>query len=421
MIWRLTPNAPPPAETYVYRLAILNTHPIQYFAPLYRRLAQEADIDLTVYFCSRQGSEEYLDAGFGERIKWDTPLLDGYQHKFLNNLRSKDQVNGFWSLINPEIISELRNNRYDALWVNGHNHATYLIAITAAKAFGIPVLMRCETHLDLQRSGLKRAIRKPVMRLLYNFLCEVCLPIGSLNRDFYLFHGVKENRLFTVPYTVDNHYFATASEQYVGTSDDLRTQLGLPVDRPLILFASKLIPRKRPIDLMRAYHRLTELGIEAVLVIVGSGEEETALKKYVEQHKIAHVYFFGFRNQSELPKFYSIADVFVFPSENEPWGLVLNEVMCAGLPVIVSRGVGAAADLVRHGENGFIYETGDVEELSDYLFTMVTAEPQLRMQMAQASRRIVDNWNYEQCVEGVKEALTTMRPANYPMAEKQAA
>ena len=405
----------------MYRLAILNTHPIQYFAPLYRRLAREPEIDLTVYFCSRQGSEEYLDAGFGERIKWDTPLLDGYQHKFLNNLRAKDQVDGFWSLINPQIISELRNNRYDAVLVNGHNHASYLIAITAAKLLGIPVLMRCETHLNLHRSGLKRAIRKPVMRLLYNYLCEACLPIGTLNREFYLFHGVKENRLFTVPYTVDNQYFATTSAQYVETTDHLKKQLGLPLDRLLILFASKLIPRKRPMDLLRAYHRLTELGVEAALVIVGSGEEETALKKYVEEHQLAHVYFFGFRNQSELPKFYAIADVFVFPSENEPWGLILNEVMCSGLPVVVSRGVGAATDLVRHGENGFIYETGDIEGLSDYLFSIVTAQPELRKQMAQASRQIVDNWNYEQCVAGIKEALATISPANYALAEKQAA
>src|SRR6185503_10281762 len=115
------------------KLAVLNTHPIQYFAPLYRRLAQEPDLDLTVYFCSRQGLDEYLDEGFGERFKWDTSLLDGYRHKFLPNLRRRDQVTGFLSLINFGIIRELRRNRYDALLVNGHNHASYLIAMVAAK------------------------------------------------------------------------------------------------------------------------------------------------------------------------------------------------------------------------------------------------------------------------------------------------
>ena len=404
----------------MYRLAILNTHPIQYFAPLYRRLAQEPDIDLTVYFCSRQGSEEYLDAGFGERIKWDTSLLDGYQHKFLNNLRAKDQVRGFWSLINPQIISELRLNAYDAFWVNGHNHASYLIGIGASKFLRIPVFMRCETHLELHRSGLKRAIRKPLMRILYNHLCNACLPIGTLNRNFYLFHGVKENRLFSVPYTVNNEYFFSAASE-CNAKTELRQDLGLPADRPLILFASKLIPRKRPMDLLRAYHRLCDLGVESGVVVVGSGEEEPSLKDYVQEHRLPHVYFFGFRNQSELPKFYSIADVFVFPSENEPWGLVLNEVMCAGLPVVVSTGVGAARDLVRHGQNGFVYETGDIEALTDYLLSIVVTEPELRKQMGQASREIVASWNNEHCVDGLKKALASIAGDKYPIAERQVA
>jgi len=390
----------------VYRLAILNTHPIQYFAPLYRRLAQEPDIDLTVYFCSRQGSEEYLDDGFGKRIKWDTSLLDGYKYKFLQNTRAKDKVEGFWSLISPQIISELRESNFDALLVNGHNHASYLIGIGAARFLRIPVFMRCETHLDLRRSPLKRAIRQPLMRILYNHLCNACLPIGTLNRDFYLYHGVKENRLFTVPYTVNNEYFVSAANE-CNEKSELRQALGLPTDRSLILFASKLIRRKRPMDLLHAYRRLCDLGVESGLVFVGSGEQETALKAYVEQYRLPHVYFFGFKNQSEVPKFYSIADVFVFPSEDEPWGLVLNEAMCSGLPVIVSRGVGAAPDLVRHGLNGFVYDTGDKEALTGYLLNMVAADTELRKQMGQASREVIANWSNERCVVGIKEALSS--------------
>lgn len=388
----------------MYRLAILNTHPIQYFAPLYRRLAQEPEIDLTVYFCSRQGSEEYLDAGFGERIKWDSSLLEGYEHKFLRNIRRKDKVDGFWSLINPQIISELRTNGCDAFWINGHNHFTYLIGIGAARLLRIPVFMRCDTHLQLRRSVLKRVIRKPLMHILYNHLCDACLPVGTLNRDFYLFHGVEQNRLFTVPFTVNNEYFVAAANEK--SNSQMRTELGLPADKPLILFASKLTPGKRPMDLLDAYGRLCNLSVEAGLLVVGSGAEETALRAYVQEKQLPRVYFVGFKNQSELPKFYSAADVFVLPSENESWGLVLNEVMCSGLPVIVSRGVGAAPDLVRHGQNGFVYETGDVEALTDFLFSIVTSS-ELRDQMGQASREIISNWNNERCVDGLKEALAS--------------
>jgi glycosyltransferase involved in cell wall biosynthesis len=319
----------------MYKLAILNTHPIQYFAPLYKRLAQEADIDLTVYFCSQQGSKEYLDVGFGERVKWDVSLLDGYQHKFLKNLRARDDVGGFWSLINPEIVRELREHRYDALLVNGHNHATYLLAMLAAKIVGTAVMMRCETHLALHRSALKRFVRKPVMSFLYNRLCDLCLPIGTRNKEFYRFHGVEENKLVMVPYAVDNRYFAEADQRLRGMANQ-KTELGLPASKPVILFASKLLRRKRPMDLLLAFQEVRSRGIDAALAIVGSGEEERLLRNYVEKKCLRDVFFFGFRNQSELPKFYRVADVFVFPSENEPWGLILNEVMCAGLPVIAS-------------------------------------------------------------------------------------
>jgi glycosyltransferase involved in cell wall biosynthesis len=400
------------------KLAILNTHPIQYFAPLYRRLAQEPDIDLTVYFCSRQGAEEYADPGFGERIKWDRSLLEGYQHKFLKNWRADDQVSGFWSLINLDIVSELRQHRYDALIVNGHNHATYLLAMIAAKTLGTAVMMRCETHLGLQRSTFKRFVRKPLMSFLYNRVCDLCLPIGTLNKEFYLFHGVDRNRMFTVPYAVDNEYFTSAARQYA--KPELREELGVPQDKPIILFASKLLSRKRPMDLLLAFHRLHEQGVNAVLLFVGSGERELELKNYVREHQLSDVHFLGFRNQSELPKFYSMADVFVFPSENEPWGLVLNEVMCAGLPIVASREIGAVPDLVHHGVNGFTYNAGDIDQLSSALNQLLEA-PEKRKLMAKESRTIIGQWNYEYCVSGIVQALAALQPAANPMVKSQVA
>ena len=392
----------------MHKLAILNTHPIQYFAPLYRRLAKEPGIDLTVYFCSRQGVEQYFDPGFGGTVQWDTPLLEGYRYKFLNNLRRRDQVAGFWSLINPQISRELRRHRYDALWINGHNHATYVLGIFAAQFLGIPVFMRCETHLALTRSSLKRAVRKPLMSFFYQHLCDVCLPIGTLNRAFYTEHGVSENKLFTVPYAVDNDYFAKAAEQYPDRAKT-KSELGLPTLKPAILFASKMSARKRPMDLLMAFQRVRDGGRDAALAFVGSGEQDDALKHYVVEHQLPDVYFFGFRNQTELPRFYSAADIFAFPSENEPWGLVLNEVMCAGLPVVASREIGAVPDLVQHGENGFVFEAGNVDQLTDYLRQLVT-DPQLRARMGIESLRRIQEWDFEACVRGVKQALATLKP-----------
>ncbi|MEA2205371.1 MAG: hypothetical protein QOE77_2147 [Blastocatellia bacterium] len=400
------------------KLAVLNTHPIQYFAPLYRRLAQEPDLDLTVYFCSRQGLDEYLDEGFGARFKWDTSLLEGYRHKFLPNLRRRDQVTGFLSLINPSIIRELRQNGYDALLVNGHNHATYVIAMLAAKLFRLPVFMRCETHLHLQRSTVKRAIRKSLMSFFYKHVSDACLAIGTRNREFYEFHGVANEKIFPVPYAVDNVAFMRAAQNY--DKKRLRAELGLPVAKPVILFAAKITKQKRPHDLLLAYQQLRKRGRDAALVFVGSGPEEQSLKDVVGMSGIPDVHFFGFRNQGELSRFYAAADIFVLPSSNESWGLALNEAMCAALPLIASEEIGAVADLVQHGKNGFAFQAGNVAAMSDYLSQLVD-DPDLRVRMGSESLRIIKQWDYEACVGGIKNALAHMASSCERLPEEQAA
>jgi glycosyltransferase involved in cell wall biosynthesis len=391
----------------LFRLAILISHPIQYFVPLYRELAQEPDIDLTVYFCSKQGVNAYDDEGFGVSVKWDIPLLEGYSHKFLRNQRRTDLVGGFFSLVNAGLVAELRQNRYDALVVSGHTYFSYLLGVFAAKAIGISVWMRSETHLLLRRSGFKRALRQPTMRFFYRVLCDRCLPIGTRNREFYLAHGVNPQRLFDVPYAVDNAYFTQTTASFKARWCETRLELGLPVDKPLILYASKLTPRKRPHDLLAAFRTLLERGAQACLVFVGSGELEPSLKQYVDRYRLADVHFAGFRNQTELPKFYAVADVFVLPSEDEPWGLVINEAMCAGLPVVASEEIGAVPDLVKDGCNGFRFQAGDVEQLAVHLQHLVTDEG-MRRSMGEKSLEIVRAWDLEQCVAGILAAMKSL-------------
>jgi glycosyltransferase involved in cell wall biosynthesis len=389
----------------MYRLAVLNSHPIQYFVPLYRRLAQEPDIDLTVYFCHHWGAESYFDSGFSEEVRWDIPLLGGYQYKFLPNLReSNHSLSGFFGLVNPSVLQELYREPPDALWVHGHNFFTYLLAIMAAKVLGISVFMRCETHLLLKRSSIKCRLRQPIMTFFYR-LFDACLPIGTRNAEFYRFHGVRDARLFSVPYTVDNHFFRQIVKQHRVNIELVKAELDVPSDKTLILFASKLTPRKRPMDLLRAYHRLREQGISAALMFVGSGIEEKILQHYVQVYQVPDVHFFGFRNQTELPKFYAAADVFVLPSENEPWGLVINEAMCAGLPVIAAEEIGAVADLVKHGQNGFTFRAGDIETLSLHLRAIAT-DSKLRAHMGETSYNMITDWDLERCVQGIRQALS---------------
>jgi len=209
-----------------FRLAVLNTHPIQYFAPLYRHIDRSGRIDLTVFFCSRQGvSPGFVDQGFKREVIWDTPLLQGYKHVFLKNLLGDRGVKGFFSCINLGIIPALMRGQYDALIVHGNTPFANWLAIVAAKLVGTAVFMRGETHLQLDRTPVRLFVRRQILRLLYQ-ACDAFLYIGTRNKEFYLAHGIPPSKLFRVPYSVDNDFFFDAVHNS-GSSQRLRTQLGL--------------------------------------------------------------------------------------------------------------------------------------------------------------------------------------------------
>lgn len=393
-----------------YRLAVVNSHPIQYFAPLYRRIAREPDIQLTVFYCSRAGVDPYTDVGFGqETFSWDVPLLSGYQYSFLSNVGGERTPAGFWSLTNPSIVARILRGRFDAVWLSSHAYATCLLAILGAKVARTPLFMRCDTHLGLQRSRLRGTLRGPIMTAFYRLFAG-CLAIGTRNAEFYRRHGVPPNKLFLVPFTVDNQRFREGAMGARARRAEVRQTLGLPLPGiPVVLYLSKLTARKRPMDLLRAYRRMrAQRNVAAALAVVGAGSERERLEQLVRDQDVPDVYFLGFRNQSELPTIYGACDIFVLPAENEPWGLVLNEAMCAGLPVVASDGVGAVEDLIREGENGFLYSVGDVELLERRL-TQLASDGALRDRMGRKSIEIMGRWDLDACVAGVRAALRAVR------------
>ncbi len=388
------------------KLAILNTHPIQYFAPLYKELAKENNIDLTVLYCSRWGVEEYIDPQFKKSIKWDIPLLEGYNYKFLKNFRNTQSVNKFFNLINFEIIPELMRNKYDVLWINGHNNLTNLIAVITAKLIGTKLLMRAETQLYVEPIRIKKLLRKPVMKLFYK-LFNGFLFIGTRNKEYYKYLSIPDNKLFLVPYSVNNEFFMSKVEEAKNKIDELKVKYGINNNHINILYASKLLKRKNPIDLLKAFELVRQTIDNVNLLFVGAGEEEDNLKRYVSKNKIDNVYLLGFLNQSELPDVFAIADIFVLPAINEQWGLIINEAMCAGLPIITTDVVGAAPDLVKDGINGFIFKACDVNQLAEKLLIILSDE-KLRINMGVNSKEIISKWSYKECIDGIQLALKSV-------------
>ena len=184
-----------PSTTKVTRIAVLNSHPIQYFAPLYAYLNAAPDLDVTALYLSDFSIRGGKDAGFGRDVKWDLDLLAGYRSVFLGDAARTREPAGFWSLVAPQVWNELRSGRYDVLWLHGHNYAANLIALMAAKTAGLPVMMRGETHLGLPCDGIKSILRQPLMGALYRS-CDRLLAIGSANAAFYRAMGVPDHKIF---------------------------------------------------------------------------------------------------------------------------------------------------------------------------------------------------------------------------------
>jgi glycosyltransferase involved in cell wall biosynthesis len=392
------------------RLAYLVSHPIQYQAPLLRRIAQEPDIDLTVFFGSDFSVRDYKDAGFGVGVKWDVPLLDGYRHEFLPVLR--DNANpGAMSPLNYGIFNRLRGSKgvagFDVLWLHGYSSVNALQAMLAAKALGIPVLVRAEPWLgDRDRSGPTLAAKQLYFKVLRGLL-DGALPIGRLNAEYWRHYLGEVFPLHRMPYAVDNHYFQSRCREAREERAALRNELKLDSERPVILFASKLQTRKRCADLLSAYKNLSQgpgMNPHPYLVIVGDGEERAALERQAAESGLEGVRFCGFRNQSELPRFFDMATVFVLPSRHEPWGLIVNEVMNAGRAVVVSDDVGCQPDLVEDGVEGCVFPVGDVAALTDAL-RRVLGTPETAAMMGQRALAKIQTWDFEEDVRGLRRAI----------------
>jgi glycosyltransferase involved in cell wall biosynthesis len=392
------------------RLAYLVSHPIQYQAPLLRRIAQEPDIELTVFFGSDFSLRDYQDDGFGVQVKWDVPLLDGYNYQFLPILRD----NGTQTVTTPlnhgiytALSGKTGEPRFDVLWVHGYAMVNAMHGMLAAKALGIPVLMRGDMWLrDRPRSGPKLLLKKLFFEMLKK-LVDGILTVGTLNADYWRHYVGDEIPLFRMPYAVDNEYFQRKSIEARSRRDDLKQELGLDPHRPVILFASKLQQRKHCSDLLEAYKIfVTENDrVSPYLVIVGDGEERVSLEQQATASGLADVRFCGFRNQSELPRFFDIATVFVLPARHEPWGLIVNEVMNAGRAVILSDDVGGAPDLVTDGVEGCIYPVRDVQALAGALRRVLNT-PDIAEEMGRHALSRINNWSFEEDILALRQAIT---------------
>ena len=394
------------------KLAYFVSHPIQYQAPLLRRIAQEPDIELTVFYSSDFSLRGYADQGFGGvNVRWDVPLLGGYAHEFVPGFRHKGAL-GFATPVSYGIFSRLRSARFDAVWLHGYHTLNALHVLVAAKLLGIPVLMRAESTLDDRPRGRAKLAAKRLFFALLRRTVRCFMPIGIKNAEYWRASLGPNTPMYFMPYAVDNHYFSDRASHAAPHRHALRNELNLRLGVPVFLFASKLQPRKRCMDLVEAFLRLAPAqGADpaAYLLIAGDGQERAAIEVRIRESEAANIRMLGFQNQSELPRLFDLCDAFILPSIHEPWGLIVNEVMNASRPIIVSDQVGCAPDLVRDGVNGFVFPARNVDALSGVLRRFLD-DPSLAVRMGREAAQTIAGHSFEQDVSGLRRALAFAVP-----------
>ena len=391
----------------MYKIKILQTHPIQYYAPLYFEISNHKDISLHVYYCNDYGvskTRPRYSPELGNLPNWDIDLLQGHVHTFLRNYAIKPSIfKGFIGLINPGILKHLKRKNTDLLIIVGWNFTTALLAVLYCKMKGIKTAVRSDNTITNEQnlSTFKKKLKRFFFgKMLFQWI-DIIFFVGNKNRSFFELYCVPSNKLFKFTHAIDNQRFRKEYHNLLPKRSLLREKYKIGKDTFVILFTGRFIQIKNPLDLLKAYHAV-DFNNKA-LIFVGDGPLKNNLDVYISEHNIKNVLFTGYLNQTELSELYTLSDVFVLPSNSETWGLVVNEAMNFNLPVILSDSVGCSDELVTP-ENGFIVEPHDIDDLTEKMHYLATHRDEAK-QMGEKSADIVSSFNYKVCVNQLLQSL----------------
>lgn len=377
------------------RLAILASHPVQYYAPMFRELAQK--IDLHVFYAHSATPAQQAAAGFGHAFEWDINLTDGYSHSFLTNVSKRPGTDWFGGCDTPEIYAKLKSGGFTVVLTLGWHLKSMNQGVVAAKRLGLPVLARGDSQLSTRRSLVKKwlkAITYPILLRAF----DAALYVGKNNQAYWRHYGFPEQRQFFSPHCIETTRFAEGAT--AKARDALRSRLGISPTAFVVLFAGKLLPFKRPLDIVHALAKVRKTEGDARMMVAGSGPLEANLTALAAELQVP-LDLLGFQNQSQMPAAYAAADVLVLPSDGrETWGLVANEALASGKPIIVSDAVGCAPDLTADVRCGQVFAMGDHEALAKALSTVMNSTIDLA-----SIAKISDTHSIQRAVDGIHAAI----------------
>jgi len=377
------------------RLAFVVSHPIQYYVPLYRRLADRTDVEIKVFFSWHDGSASQHDPGFNRAFSWDIPLTEGYEYELVSNRSRHPGTHHFWGLQNPDLVRRVIDWRPDAVHITGYAYASHLNAIKRFKHLRVPVLFRGDSHLlNEKRHGLRWEVKHFLLSWIYSHV-RGFLYVGKHNYNYYRAFGVPDSKLFYCPHSIEVDRFAEPNDALEIQARRWRKELGIAESAKVLLYAGKFERKKQPVELMQAVGEVNMPNL--VLVMVGSGELENQVCRLAAETPAAYRVL-PFQNQSRMPIVYRLGDIFTLPSlYDETWGLAATEAIASGRPLLLSNKVGCAPDVIESGSDGYIFPSDDWEQFKSKLCELMQQRRDTPVLRSRARRFNIDVTEHTLC------------------------
>ena len=363
-------------------------------------LAERNKIQIKVFYTWNHPENGLkYDPGFGRNIEWDIPLLEGYKYEFVHNTSKNPGTRNHKGIINPQLLKKIEQYNPDTILVNGWNFDSHLKCL---KHFHkkIPVLFRGDSTLLNERNGIRKILRRIVLKWVYRNV-DFALYAGTQNKKYFLKNGLKENQLIFTPHAIENARFMQPGVQYNNAAIQWRKKLEIDENDLVFLYAGKFEDIKNPMLIVEVAKLFSDFPVH--FIIAGNGPKEKLLKGRAGKN----VTFIDFQNQKMMPVLYRLSDVFILPSKSETWGLSVNEAMACGKPVLVSGKCGCAVDLVEDGKNGFVFQSGNVDDLAKKIKAMIEQKNNLK-NMGEASLQKIKNWSFEKIAEQIEELVLSL-------------
>ncbi|MBU2020620.1 MAG: glycosyltransferase family 4 protein [Bacteroidetes bacterium] len=382
----------------VKKLAIISTHPIQYNAPLFEKLASEKDIELKVFYTFSQSQHTFKDTEFNQAVDWDIPLLENYNFEFVNNTSKKPSTKRFFGIICPQLISKVLTFNPDFILIYGWSFYSHLRII---KHFNgkIPLWFRGDSVLKPTKSFIRSIVKRNVLKWVYKKI-DIAFYVGTKNKEYYKYYGLTESKLRFAPHAIDNDRFSDPKND--AKAAEWKASLGIPPDALTLLFIGKFTANKNPLFIIENFKKLSteNPNLKLKLIMVGEGQLKSQIEKFIGNHP--DIILLPFQNQSIIPQVYRLGDLLCMPSYSETWGLAINESLASGTPVLANASIGCASDLIKDGFNGFVF---DVNLLGDFEKKFKLIDQKTLQSLKLNTKDSIEEWSFNSIIMAIGKEI----------------